>query len=326
MLRSTYHSSSGLAIAQWTVDHFSATQQLVRAAITILKLKCKLVGTKTLTSFSKSLSQLMGNRLPQWNPELPNASPRIRHYSFGKGRTVVYYPSCINRVFSATSGRVSLMNIMAEIADESGIRLIIPKDIDNSCCGTPYQSKGYEVAYKRMLEKTINLLYEVSNNGEYPIVVDTSPCTYQLLHCAESLTPLIHEKWSRLTFQDITPFLWEIVKDSRKEPLPRSVLLHVTCSTRKLGQGALMHQVAEVCAKDVILPTVEDCCAFAGDRGLLFPELTTSATKRLAGELKEHESTIIGYSTSRMCEVGLQSATYLTYVSLAYLVRDYLYS
>lgn len=325
-LRSVHHSSFGLTVAQWTVDHFSATQQLLRAIVGILSVKSKLVGAKTIAKFSRSLSQLTGNVLPQWNPDLPGLSPRIKDSSFGKGQPVVYYPSCINRVFSAKQKKVSLTEVMGAIASRAGIRLIIPKNIHTSCCGTPYQSKGYDLAYRSMLEKTINLLYEASDGGAFPIVIDTSPCTYQLLHSADCLSPALRNKWSQLTFQDLVPFLWKIVKDQEKDPLARSVLIHVTCSTRKLGQTALMRQVAEACAAEVFMLTVEDCCAFAGDRGLLFPELTASATRRLVKEIKQYDPSVTGYSTSRMCEVGLQSATRRAYISLACLVRDYLYS
>jgi len=325
-LRSRHHTPLGLIVAQWTVDHFSATQQLVRAAVGILGVKSQIVGARTLARFSRGLSQLVGKTIPQWNPVLPKVSPRIKPYSSGAGQTFVYYPSCINRVFSATPNTVSLMKVMADIASRANVRLVIPHKIHTSCCSTPYQSKGYEGAYESMLEKTISLLYEVSNGGAFPIIVDTSPCTYQLLHCDEFLSPAKRMQWSRLNFQDLVPFLWETVKDRKKEPLPRTVLLHVTCSTRKLGQATIMRKVAETCAREVLLPTVEDCCAFAGDRGLLFPELTASATKRLVKELKGYDQAIIGYSTSRMCEVGLQSATQRTYVSLACLVRDYLHS
>nr|MBA3685109.1 hypothetical protein [Planctomycetota bacterium] len=63
------------------------------------------------------------------------------------------------------------------------------------------------------------------------------------------------------------------------------------------------------------------CCGFAGDRGLLVPELTAGATaiesaEVLAGGFDGH------YSCGRTCELGLELATGKPYTSFVYLVDE----
>ena len=85
-----------------------------------------------------------------------------------------------------------------------------------------------------------------------------------------------------------------------------------------------LKSLAEICASEVILPEEYGCCGFAGDRGLLFPELTETATKHEANAVKKVKFGATGCSTSRTCEIGMMSATGLTYESIAILIRDYL--
>ena len=85
-----------------------------------------------------------------------------------------------------------------------------------------------------------------------------------------------------------------------------------------------MVKMARKCAKIVYLPEDYGCCAFAGDRGMLIPELTASATRKEAEQVRQLPVTAQGISTSRTCEVGMMSSSDRAYESIALLVRDYL--
>jgi D-lactate dehydrogenase len=62
------------------------------------------------------------------------------------------------------------------------------------------------------------------------------------------------------------------------------------------------------------------CCAFAGDRGLLFPELTPSATAKESAEVNTREYG--GYYSSNItCEIGMSEATGKDYMGIVYLVE-----
>jgi D-lactate dehydrogenase len=68
------------------------------------------------------------------------------------------------------------------------------------------------------------------------------------------------------------------------------------------------------------VPLNLDCCAFAGDRGLLFPELTASATSLECAEVNSRPYD--GYYSSNItCEMGMSLATKHNYHSIIYLLE-----
>ena len=119
---------------------------------------------------------------PQWNDKLPYASKPLHASKENHGAQWVYFSSCLTRVFASNNQKTSLANILTDISDKAGISLQIPPEINSTCCSQPFASKGYHDAAISIQEKTIELLWEASNNGEFPILIDTSPCTYQMLH------------------------------------------------------------------------------------------------------------------------------------------------
>jgi D-lactate dehydrogenase len=104
-----------------------------------------------------------------------------------------------------------------------------------------------------------------------------------------------------------------------KKPLS-SVALHPTCSATRLGLADTLRQVTEAVADRVTVPTTWGCCAFAGDRGLLHPELTASATAPQALELSG-DSFAAHASCNRTCELGMTRATGHPYVHVLELVE-----
>ena len=77
----------------------------------------------------------------------------------------------------------------------------------------------------------------------------------------------------------------------------------------------MMLAIAQKCARSATVPLNLGCCAFAGDRGLLYPELTTSATQMEAAEVLSHDYS--GYYSSNItCEMGMSEATGKDYVEL----------
>ncbi|MCJ7801917.1 MAG: heterodisulfide reductase-related iron-sulfur binding cluster, partial [Candidatus Marinimicrobia bacterium] len=172
---------------------------------------------------------------------------------------------------------------------------------------------------------TINLLYEASKQGKMPIVVDTSPCTYKFLNPSSDISKEIDTKLKKLKFVDIIPFLDSITKKSNYKPLDREIVLHPTCSTQKMECAQIMESLAQRCARKVTIHENSGCCGFAGDRGMIVPQLTKNAVKYNKDQFLPEQRKLNGYSSSRMCEIGM-SDNQQSYVSIAYLVRDYLLS
>ncbi len=61
-------------------------------------------------------------------------------------------------------------------------------------------------------------------------------------------------------------------------------------------------------ADEVLVPDDWNCCAFAGDRGMLHPELTASATAAEAAEVRAAGADAHA-SLNRTCELGMTRAT-----------------
>ena len=152
-------------------------------------------------------------------------------------------------------------------------------------------------------------------------MVDTSPCTYAFKGARSYLTEENQERFDKMKFLDSIEWTYEELLP--KLPIKRkahSVALHPVCSVTKMGIAAKLEAIAKVCSEQVTVPASAGCCAFAGDRGFLFPELTRSATKHEAREVKARHSDEC-YSSSRTCEIGMTRATGQIYRSYMYLLE-----
>jgi len=155
-----------------------------------------------------------------------------------------------------------------------------------------------------------------------PIVVDTSPCTYGLKTCRAQLTDENQQKFDKLLILDSVEFVHGVILP--RLPILRrlnSVALHPVCSAAKMGISSKLVTLAEACSEEVVVPQEAGCCAFAGDRGFLHPELTRSATAPEATELEPQRHD--GYfSSSRTCEIGMTRATGKLYRSYLHMLEE----
>src|SRR5690606_12287191 len=109
---------------------------------------------------------------------------------------VVYLPSCATRMFGADrhddDEARSVMEITLTLLDRAGFAVVIPERVDRLCCGMAFRSKGqFDEADHKGRELNRELL-AASENGRYPILCDTSPCTLQMQeHLDDCLT--LHE-------------------------------------------------------------------------------------------------------------------------------------
>jgi D-lactate dehydrogenase len=166
-----------------------------------------------------------------------------------------------------------------------------------------------------MAAKVLSALEVATDGGRLPVVVDASSCTQGLATLASSA------RWP-LTVLDATEFVaTRMLKRLRvSAPLP-SVALHPTCSSVEMGTGAALETIARHISADVCVPVSWGCCAFAGDRGLLHPELTASATAPEAAELSTREFAAYA-SSNRTCEIGMTRATGRPYRHILELLEE----
>lgn len=189
------------------------------------------------------------------------------------------------------------------LCERAGIELTSPPNLPSLCCGTPWKSKGLESGYESMVPKVVSALVEATRGGELPVVSDAASCT-------EGLVTLLREAGEeRIGVIDAVAFVAERVLPA----LPAgeridSLTIHPTCASTRLGIADALVAVGGAVADEVVVPDDWGCCAFAGDRGMLHPELTASATAREATSVREVASQAHA-SVNRTCEIGLTRAT-----------------
>ncbi|WP_328971801.1 FAD-binding and (Fe-S)-binding domain-containing protein [Streptomyces sp. NBC_00239] len=257
--------------------------------------------------------------LPQWLPEIPAAAARALPATERVGAAAVYYPACVNRVFggSRDADGPSLPEAVVAVSRRAGRPVWIPSDVTGTCCATIWHSKGYEVGNRVMANRIVEAAWGWTAGGRLPLVVDASSCT---LGIAREVVPYLTDgnRGLHAELRVVDSVVW-----AAQELLPRlevlrtvgSAVLHPTCSMHHLGTEGQLHAVARACADEVVVPDDAGCCAFAGDRGMLHPELTASATAREAAEVTSRPYDV-HLSANRMCEVGMDRATGRSYHSV----------
>ncbi|GAA3596879.1 FAD-binding and (Fe-S)-binding domain-containing protein [Klugiella xanthotipulae] len=256
---------------------------------------------------------LGADTVPRYSAELPGG---------GKSRTrpapaantavdAVYMPACVNTMFGPANGadgkpgpgvQLSFEQLCARV----GLTLFVPENINDLCCGTPWSSKGLSRGQRTMQERTLQSLREASRDGELTIICDASSCTEGLLHAVEkenatSDRPLRIVDAVDFVAERVLPLLPEHGKMER-------LVIHPTCSSTRMGGNDALSIVARAVATDVVVPEDWGCCAFAGDRGMLHPELTASATAAEAAEVATLDASAHA-SCNRTCELGMTRAT-----------------
>ena len=214
------------------------------------------------------------------------------------------------------SGEASgVQTAFLKLCERAGIEVAIPEAIADLCCGTPWKSKGLADGYQEMSARTKEEILKGAKAQGIPVVCDATSCT-------DGLTYLFASSKQEIEILDALEFIADRVlsKLTITQKVP-SLALHPTCSGVQLGLNAKMSQIAQVIADEVFIPENWACCGFAGDRGLLHPELTASAVAAEAKEIKS-KSFAKYASSNRPCEIGMSQATGQTYQHLLELLEQ----
>ncbi|WP_433424413.1 FAD-binding and (Fe-S)-binding domain-containing protein [Microtetraspora malaysiensis] len=243
--------------------------------------------------------------VPQWSRDLPRGGTP-RRPSPAPEADAVYVPSCLNTLFAPAAGGSGVMAALQRLAERTGLRLRVPDDIAGLCCATPWSSKGFTGGYEAMRRRVAKALVAATDGGRIPVVSDAASCTEGFERLVAAASPAV-QVVDAVTFaaERVLPRL----PAARRLP---SLALHPTCSSTRLGLDAAIAKIAEAVAEQVVVPDDWQCCAFAGDRGLLHPELTASATRAEAAAVAEGDYAAHA-SVNRTCEIGMTRATGKTY-------------
>jgi len=239
--------------------------------------------------------------VPQYSEELPPGGTQRRPIA-AENAVAVYFSSCTNTMFGPV-GNDGVSASFLELCERAEVVVATPDDIPSLCCGTPWKSKGLTEGYDAMKGRVTASLLRATRDGELPVVCDASSCTEGLRILLESAQKSGVRVIDAVEFVDaeVLPRL----PAGKKIP---SVTLHPTCSSVHLGLEDALRRISEAAAQEVIVPDDWGCCAFAGDRGMLHPELTASATARQAAQAVDADTAAYA-SLNRTCELGMTRAT-----------------
>ena len=88
-----------------------------------------------------------------------------------------------------------------------------------------------------------------------------------------------------------------------------------------MGLAGKLERLAGAVADEVVVPAGATCCGFAGDRGLLHPELVRAATAVEAAALRARPCEA-HLSSNRTCEIGLEQATGAVFESFVFALEQ----
>ncbi|WP_350348941.1 FAD-binding and (Fe-S)-binding domain-containing protein [Agromyces sp. G08B096] len=278
---------------------------------------------------------LGSDTVPLYTGDLPaggRARSRVAHAERTSGAgasrpsapVAVFLPSCQGAMFApGDPSGPGVQAALERLAGLAGLALVVPDGVDGLCCGTPWSSKGFGAGHREMADRVLDAVWSASDGGRLPVVVDASSCTEgvaRIMRLArEAGDPRAVEVVDAVAFtaEHVLPALPGLDASARID----RVVLHPTCSSAQLGIDADLRRLASAIADDVQVPVAWNCCGFAGDRGMLHPELTAAATAAEAAEVQGLDGDAHA-SCNRACEIAMTRATGRTYRHLLELVAE----
>ena len=301
-LRKENHSRFANVIATTLARHFGLVETLVRLS---LRTRLPLL-IRSFRRLLKTQHQPINIR-----PNKP-VNPQF-----------LYFATCINRSMGTTQ--------LVSLAQRASIALLIPPQLHGRCCGQPFSSKGFDEAARLTRNATIQWLWQHSDHGRLPIVMDLSSCTHSLRDCRPHLDEHNKTLFDQLTILDLVDFLHdELLPHLTIKNKKASIALHPVCSLTKMRNAHKLTAIAHRCAHHVFIPPSAGCCGMAGDRGFRFPELIRAAITPESIEISaatqthaaSHPSFDGFYSTSTTCEMALSAITQKNYQSILQLLTE----
>ncbi|RHW76485.1 FAD-binding and (Fe-S)-binding domain-containing protein [Colwellia sp. RSH04] len=326
-------SSSKKFIANTTARHLSTITKLASIGFNIVNKSQVMLGTTAVTRGFKVLNKISNGYVPLYFSDWPKGEKKLKTGLFQPDispnqksdkpvNKVVYLPACAGRVFATTedkstqslndlpSSNLSLPDVVISVLNKAGFEVIIPDESASQCCGMAFSSKGDTKNADTKAKQTFDIISKASNDGQYPVIIDASACALHLKDLNNTIN-----------FYEVIEFVSEFALPKltigTKKP---SIMLHVTCSSKRGHFDKKLIHVAKLCAEHVEIPADISCCGFAGDKGFFQPNLNKHALKQLKAQ--QPTQCEYGYSNNRSCEIGLTRHSGIPYQSILYLLDE----
>lgn len=319
-LRKENHSASANAMALRIAKHFGWVEAMVKLAIRSGNLLNGIFGKLTMYHITGTIRKLFP-AFPVWTKQM-TAPVRIPG-TVPSDSGIVYFPCCMNRMMGADMEKEkTIVDTVISLADKAGINVYIPKESTGQCCGQAFSSKGFSGAYAYSANRMIEKLWEWTNHGSLPVVLDITSCTYSLKTCRAVLTEPNRVLFDQLVIMDSIEFsadhlLAKLSITQKKQEL----IMHPVCSVHKMNLSGQLGKIAAETAVKSVIPFAAGCCGMAGDRGFYYPGLVASATRKEAAEVAEQDAQDC-YSSGKPCEMSMSENTGKNYRSIFYLLDE----
>lgn len=278
--------------------------------------------------------RLLGaDMVPMYDAALPSGGG-ARVQAGDNSPVAVLFSACIGTMFGPqVAGGTQAAGALLALARRAGLGMHSPHGLPAMCCGTPWKSKGLSTGYAVMAQRVLPALWEGSEHGRLPIVCEASSCTEGLAVMIEGASD---RRYAEMRVIDGVAWV-------AREVLPRlqvtqrvaGIVVHPTCSSTANGSTSDLVALAQAMSEQVDVPDAWGCCGFAGDRGLLHPELTAAATAPEAAEVaavaavsdigdrgRDPAPDTAYVSCNRTCEIGMTRATGRPYQHILSVLED----
>lgn len=286
------------------VKYFSFVEKWIYWNLLILKILQKFINKNFLRNIMNKLNQIF--RTPIFLNDLFKPSQYYKKIKYNKKNKekvdFYFFPTCLSRVLNSSS-KIDLIEIIQSIENEFDLKIQI-LDSTGYCCSQPFESKSLFKAKEKMSKKTYDFL--LNNIKPKPIIVDNSSCTYSFRK---------NSFYKDFEFLDILEFANLLIqkKPEKFKKIYNKIYIQNICSVQKLKLQDLFLNIGNHISKKVEFNSFSECCGFAGDRGIFYPEINQSAIKNLQNRLdhSNQEEKIEKYISSNLtCELGLSNTGY----------------
>ena len=184
-LRSKQVSKLQNHLASFFANHLGLVSGFLKLMLNLIDFFHRLLGSEVMKCTADLARKLSGQQLPQWNRYIPKAADTIvpppvdEEYPL----KVVYFPSCLSRTLGvplSTPEKRSQNSKIEQLLLKGGYQVIYPKDLSELCCGMPFASKGFDDQGAKKQNELAKALAKASEQGKYPVLIDTSPCVLRM--------------------------------------------------------------------------------------------------------------------------------------------------
>ena len=88
-----------------------------------------------------------------------------------EGAEAIYFPACISRMMGHLPGEpeeMSLVEALVKVSARAGVPVHIPHDVEGTCCGVPFSSKGFDLAHRFTVNRAVEKFWAWTDCDGHP--------------------------------------------------------------------------------------------------------------------------------------------------------------